>query len=57
MVIRKLFLGLMVSVALGGCAHKELLAPCDPRESPVPIGGGEAVKPTADCGVMKEVNQ
>jgi hypothetical protein len=45
-----------LALGLGGCAHRTVLAPCDPSESPVPIGG-KFVTPTADCGYMKPVNQ
>jgi hypothetical protein len=44
-----------LALALGGCAHRTVLAPCDPSESPAPIGG-TFVSPTADCGDMKPVN-
>lgn len=47
----------LIALALGlcGCAHRTVLAPCDPSESPVPIGG-TFVSPTADCGSMRPVN-
>lgn len=55
-MIQKILIAFVLAFVLAGCAHRELLAPCDTSESPVPIGGGQSVKPTADCGPMRQVN-
>ena len=64
---RFLILGL-VMVALSGCSHKTLIAPCDGNVAPTilgnnvaPLGANLNVTPTAsaptDCGPLKPVNE